>query len=52
MADAIHAFIKLGDPYDKDLVFQAMKFAFPDFPANDKNITYFIGKVLYWYEGK
>lgn len=52
MAAAIHDFIKLGDPYDAELVFQAMKFVFPEFPANDKNILKFVGKVIYWYPAK
>jgi hypothetical protein len=51
IADIVKEFIGLGDPYDQDLVVEAVKFATTKVPS-EKNLHYFVAKVLYWEQGK
>lgn len=43
----VREFIGLGDPYDKALVIEAVKFVTTKVPS-EKNLDYFVSKILYW----
>jgi len=47
IADIVKEFIGLGDPYDQELVVEAVKFVTTKVPS-DKNLDYFVAKVIYW----
>ncbi len=47
IADIVKEFIGLGDPYDQELVIEAIKFVTTKVPS-DKNLDYFVAKVIYW----
>ena len=49
IAQIVADFVGLGDPYDTDLVIEAVKFVTTKVPT-EKNLNYFVGKVIYWIE--
>lgn len=51
IADIVKEFIGLGDPYDQQLVVEAVKFATTKVPS-EKSLDYFVAKVIYWEEKK
>ena len=51
IVNIVKEFIALGDPYDKALVIEAVKFATTKVPS-EKNLDYFVAKILYWEEKK
>lgn len=47
IAQIAQDFIGLGDPFDANLVVEAVKFVLKDLPS-EKNLYYFIDKIIWW----